>query len=172
MSTKGSVLQVFIEPEHIWLHLEGGVGAHSGVFNLLSFDGETLRTEASGFSASPDVASTADLNGDGNQEVILDATDYYVFCYACGVRLVQYDVLRWNRNRMEPVDARELPGRFAGRVECAQRPGADAGEGRALEGGAWRPLKRDDCLNIDDPTFEWNGIVIELNAEAKRAVGR
>jgi hypothetical protein len=38
----------------------------------------------------------ADLNGDGVQEVILNATDPYVFCYACGVRKIGFQVFTWD----------------------------------------------------------------------------
>ena len=164
---KGTVTQVHIEPDHTWLQVEGGVGAHSGTFNLLSFDGESLRTEASGFSASPGVASVADLNEDGIQEVILDTTDYYVFCYACGARLAQYDVLRWNRNRMEPVVLKKLPAGSPAELSRLNDLALTQ-----VQGGLWKEamaaVDEGRQLKLDDPTFEWNGIVIELNAEAKR----
>ena len=166
---KGSVLQVFIEPEHVWLQVEGGVGAHSGTVNFLSFDGEILRTEASGFSSSPGVGVTADLNGDGNEEVILDETDYYVFCYACGVRLVQYGVLRWNRNRIEPVTPKELPASAPAELSALNDLALEH-----VEGGLWKDalsaIEEGRLLGFDDPTFEWNGVVIQLNTEAKRDV--
>ncbi len=166
---KGSVLQVFIEPDHVWLQVEGGVGAHSGTVNFLSFDGEILRTEASGFSSSPGVGVTADLNGDGNEEVILDETDYYVFCYACGVRLVQYGVLRWNRNRIEPVTPKDLPASAPAELSALNDLALEH-----VEGGLWKDalsaIEEGRLLGFDDPTFEWNGVVIQLNTEAKRDV--
>ena len=81
----GGLAQVQIEPSHTWLALEGGAGAHSGVFELLDFDGQTLRVQVNGFSSSPGVGTIRDVNGDGVPDVVLDASDYYVFCYACGV---------------------------------------------------------------------------------------
>ena len=93
---KGSLIQVQVEPSQIWLELQSGAGAHSGCYDLFRFDGEALRLAASGFNSSPGAGWTADLNGDDNLEVILDQTENYVFCYACSVRLPQYQVLTWD----------------------------------------------------------------------------
>jgi hypothetical protein len=107
-----SLSQVQIEPTHIWLALEGGVGAHSGVFDLLDFDGPALHVQAAGFSSSPGVGRIEDVNGDDIADVILDATDYYVFCYACGVTHPAFQVLAWDQangrmmeQRLDPLPA-------------------------------------------------------------------
>jgi len=100
----GSVTQVQIAAGRIWLQIEGGVGVHGGVFNLASFDGATLKFELAGFHVSPDVGQIRDVNGDGVNDVILNASDRYVFCYACGVTQIAFGVFRWdqgNRRMME-----------------------------------------------------------------------
>jgi hypothetical protein len=91
------LVQAPIEPSHVWLALEGGAGAHSGTFNLLAFDGQTLRLQVNGFSSSPGAGRIEDVNGDGAPDVILDASDYYVFCYACGVVDVGFRVFAWDQ---------------------------------------------------------------------------
>ena len=167
----GAVRQINIEPsataEHIWLTVEGGVGAHSGVVNLLSFDGATMRIEASGFSSSPGVAEYTDLNGDGNAEMLLDATDYYVFCYACGVRLQQFSVLHWNGTRMEPITLQPLP--------ATDQPELKAINDRAVElaqAGLWKDALATALSALDlgvvDNTYDWNLRLIQLNAGVKR----
>jgi hypothetical protein len=93
----GGLVQTQIEPTHVWLALEGGAGAHSGVFDLLDFDGQALHVQLNGFSSSPGVGSIEDVNGDGVPDVVLDATDYYVFCYACGVRDIGFQVFAWDQ---------------------------------------------------------------------------
>ncbi len=98
----------------LWLNVEGGVGAHSGVYQLLSFDGTTLAVEVAGFSSSPGAGQLVDLGNDGTTEVALDATDYYVFCYACGVREVSYVVLRWDGDAFVPIELETLPVGGAG----------------------------------------------------------
>jgi len=163
----GSVTQVQIEPENIWIQVEGGVGAHSGVYGLFRFDGTILHPEAGGFSASPGVGRLQDLNGDGIQEVLLDASDPYVFCYACGVRLVQYNLLRWDGTQIVPVNLEPLP---------ATAP-ADLQERNdqlitLAQGGLWQAalasLDATEAPPADEPTFIWNTLYIRLNAEAKR----
>src|SRR5207244_4359732 len=94
------VFQVELDPKNIWLEAQGGAGAHSGCYDLLRFDGKQLHSEISSCSSSPGDSRLEDLNGDGTPEVVLDATDYYVFCYACGVRKINYTVMRWDGQQM------------------------------------------------------------------------
>jgi tetratricopeptide (TPR) repeat protein len=165
----GSVTQVAIEPTHIWVQLEGGVGAHSGVYGLYSFDGSTLALQVPGFSSSPGVGRLADLNNDGIQEVLLDATDYYVFCYACGVRKIDYTVWRWDGTQMAPVTLEPLPADAPAELQTINE--------RALAlvaAGLWKDalaaVEEAQTLSVSDPseTFTWNSALIRLNAEAKR----
>jgi hypothetical protein len=94
--SEGSVTQVTIDPARIWLTVDGGVGAHGGTFQLLSFDSMALRGHVSGTGASPGVGSMQDVNGDGVLDAVLDQSDAYVFCYACGVRKVYFRVFYWD----------------------------------------------------------------------------
>ena len=124
--------QVDIDPKNIWLEAQGGAGAHSGCYDLLRFDGKQLHSEVSSCSSSPGDSRLEDVNGDGTPEVVLDATDYYVFCYACGVRQDQLhrDALGW------PKDGRGQAGAAAGRGGRAARSnqsGDRAGAGRPVE---------------------------------------
>lgn len=93
----GSVQQVSLDPAHVCIELNGGVGAHGGSYAILCFDGQTLKPLISNGASSPmEAGYTADLNFDGQLDVILDRTDAYVFCYACGVRKVAYGVYTWD----------------------------------------------------------------------------
>jgi hypothetical protein len=106
--SEGSVTQVQIDPARIWLTVDGGVGVHGGTFHLLSFDaGLALRGHVSGVGASPGVGSMQDVNGDGVLDAVLDQSDAYVFCYACGVRKVYFRVFYW-----DSVNQRILEGRI------------------------------------------------------------
>ena len=91
-----SVNQVDIDPSFTWLAIDGGIGAHGGTFQLLRFDGTALHLEVTGTNSSPGLGYLEDLNNDGAPEVILRAHDYYVFCYACGVRLLNFVVYTWD----------------------------------------------------------------------------
>jgi hypothetical protein len=96
---KGGIKQVQVEPTRIWLTVEGGIGAHGGVFQLLSFDEKQLRIELTGSNDSPGAGSLQDLNNDGFLDAILNVSDNYVFCYACSVRKYAYEVYRWDATR-------------------------------------------------------------------------
>jgi hypothetical protein len=98
-----AVRQVQVEPSHVWIELQTVVGAHSGMYELMRFDGTTLRVEVKGFSSSPGASGLKDLDGDGVPEVVLDGTDTYVFCYACGQRYFSFPVLRWDGKAMQEV---------------------------------------------------------------------
>jgi hypothetical protein len=103
----GAVIQVQIDPSRIWLAIDGGVGAHGGTFQLLSFDaGLALRGHVSGIGASPGVGSVSDVNGDGVNDVVLDQSDAYVFCYACGVRKIHFRVFFWDALNLRVLEAR------------------------------------------------------------------
>lgn len=165
----GSVTQVAIEPTHIWIQLEGGVGAHGGVYGLYSYDGSTFALQVPGFSASPGVGRLADLNNDGIQEVLIDATDYYVFCYACGVRRIDYAVWRWDGSQMTPVTLEPLPADAPAELQSVNE------EALALvAAGLWKDalatIEQARTLSVRDPseTFTWNSALIRLNAEARR----
>src|SRR5690606_26187150 len=95
----GSVRQAAIVPDELWIALDGGAGAHSGVYHLLRFTGDALTDELAAFNSSPGVGSERDLNGDGVGEAIVNQTEYYVFCYACGVRIPAFGLWRWTGER-------------------------------------------------------------------------
>lgn len=163
----GDVGQVLIEPTHIWIQLEGGVGAHSGVYGLFSSDGASFTPQISAFNSSPGLAEVKDLNNDGIQEVVLDASDYYVFCYACGVRLTQYTIWRWDDPQM---------------VEVTLSPLADAAPPQVrdfnqqiialAQANLWQDvldlLPEAATFSYSDPVFTWNLQQIELNGVARR----
>ncbi len=165
----GSVAQVQVEPDNLWLEMHGGVGAHSGVYRLLRFDGEAFTTEAYGFSSSPGAGQVADLNEDGVGEVLLDATDYYVFCYACGVRYPFTSVLRWDGEVMTPVEL-ALLGESA--VKDLRQRNNQAVE--FAQAGLWKdalallPLVEGDTQTPDVETAAWNTVLIRLNGEAQQ----
>jgi hypothetical protein len=170
----GGLTQVQIEPGHTWLALEGGVGAHSGVFDLLDFDGQALRVQVNGFSSSPGVGTIQDVNGDGIPDVVLDATDYYVFCYACGVPNVGFQVFAWDQANGQMLE-RHIEPMLMGQ---SGHPGRIlTNEAVALaEAGLWRDAlaaitqAKQASANIQPPftndTVDWDYGLIKLHADA------
>jgi len=166
-----AVSQVQIEPGHIWLEVQGGAGAHSGSYDLLSFDGQTLRHDVSHFTSSPGGSRIEDLNGDGSPDVLLDFTEYYVFCYACGVTRIQYQVLTWDGEHLSEVNLTPLP-------ETAPAP-LRALTHRAVElaeAGLWRDAQEtiNQAVTLDgqDPVVTWNAALIHLHAEERAEQAR
>jgi hypothetical protein len=171
---EGGLAQTQIEPSHTWLVLQGGAGAHSGVFELLDFDGQTLRIQVNGFSSSPGAGTIQDVNGDRVPDVVLNATDYYVFCYACGVPKVGFQVFAWDQanGRMMAVPLQPMLMGQSG------HPGrALTNEAVALaEAGLWQDAlaaitqARQASAAVQSPftndTVDWDYGLIKLNADA------
>ncbi|TEU16521.1 MAG: hypothetical protein E3J21_10460 [Anaerolineales bacterium] len=164
---EGAVSQMNVEPSRLWLQIEGGVGAHGGAYHLLSFDGQTLKVEVANFNPSPGGNRLEELNGDGLLEVVLDATDPYVFCYACGVRLTNFAVLRWDGSQMVEVPLTPLP-------ESAPADLRDLNN-RAVElaqAGLWKDalatIEQAQALDAQDEAVAWNATLIRLTAEGRR----
>ena len=84
------------DTSHVLFYVHGGLGAHSSFGTVLSFDGKTIKLELNTESAAGGYLTVADVNGDGVQDVTSDTTDYYVFCYACGVRIYSDMVYNWD----------------------------------------------------------------------------
>ena len=167
---EGTVQQVMIEPEGLWFTAEGGVGAHSGVFGLYRFAGGALTQQVVAFNSSPGVGVVTDVNNDGVGEVITSATEHYVFCYACGVRIPAWQLWRWNGEAMEEVTFAPLPGDPVGSLPDANAALlAFAGANLWLDADA--TIMQAMLLSSADPTgtFEWNVHLAQLQIDATRA---
>ena len=171
----GGVAQADIDPSRIWLTVDGGAGAHSGTFQILSFDGETLQQEIGGASASPGAGYLADLNGDGQNDVVFNATEYYVFCYACGVRHPYFNVYTLLGDQMFPVEISALMMGQRGTPPDE----ANSNAVQLAQAGLWpdalAAIKQAVVLagDEDPPTpsgsLRWNDALIQLNHDAQLA---
>lgn len=164
---EGGVTQIQVEPSHLWIQVEGGAGAHSGVYGLFSFDGTAFKEEVSSFSSSPGIGRSEDLNNDGLSEVLLDASDPYVFCYACGVRLVSWAIERWDGTQMISVTLSALSDSAPAEVSAFNQALIDL-----AQAGLWKDvlatLDVAGTFSYTEPALEWNLIYARLNAEARR----
>jgi len=166
-----SLKQVQIDPGRIWLEIQSGGGAHGGGYDLLSFDGQVLRTEVSHGHDSPNAGWLKDLDGNGIPEVILNQTENYVFCYACGMRLPLFQVLRWDGKKLIEVHLAALPEALPDDVHCLNYRAVEL-----AQAGLWQDAQRAiaEALRLDlwDPalaeTVAWNAILIDLHADALR----
>ncbi|MSP12106.1 MAG: hypothetical protein EXR62_04010 [Chloroflexi bacterium] len=159
------VRQVQIDPNRIWLQVDSGAGAHSGCFNVLSYDNKVLHNEISACNSSPGAGDVKDVNGDGKQDIILNQTDYYVFCYACGLRYFHYSVLPWEGTRfaevalapLSPYAPENLTRLTNQAVELAQA-------------GLWKEaqatISQTLALKETHPDATWDAALISLHATA------
>lgn len=167
----GGVSQIDIEPSHAWLAVESGAGAHGGCYDVLSFDGETLQSEVSHCASSPGAGRLEDVNGDGQSEVVLNNSDNYVLCYACGVRLMRMRVLRWNGERLIESSVEHLPVSAPGELRKLNDHAVDLFR---------HELVKDAASAIDEAvqhspsnqTVAWNRALIRLTAQARAAHGK
>ncbi len=163
----GSLNQVLVEPTHIWLTVQGVVGAHGGAFLALNFDGTSLNIVTGNFNGSPDAGHVSDINGDGRAEVLLNLTEPYIFAYASGVRLVQYAILRWDGSQLIPVQLAPLS-------DSAPAAARDATNQAILfaNAGLWQDAQTAAQVAVsaapDDQTAIWNAHFVNYNSDAKR----
>lgn len=166
---EGSVIQVNIEPTHYWIAVESGVGAHGGCFDLLSFDGKNLKDEESNCASDPAAGSVQDLDGDGVGEVVLNTSDDYVFCYACGIRVMSYKVMRWNGTALAEIKAEKLTTSSVVSLKQANDRAVELFN-HSLMKDAHTAIEKAYTLDPTNETVKWNRALINLHADARRHV--
>ncbi|MQC25738.1 MAG: hypothetical protein DWG78_02210 [Chloroflexi bacterium] len=150
----------------LWVAVTGGTGAHSGTFELLRFDGIALTTALWWFSPSPDVVTLEDLDGDGLPEVILNADDPYVFCYACGVVAHAEVIYRWENAEPTTVTLEEEPGETTVAFLTARAA-------RLVEADLWREARGiiQEALALEpaNEQLQWSARVVTRTADERLA---
>ena len=171
---ENGVTQVQIAPSRIWLQVEGGAGAHSGVFDLVSFDGSQLSRDLNAFAPSPGLGRVQDVNGDGQPDVIINASDPYVFCYACGVVKIGYVVYNWDEAQGQFIEAplQDMlmgqsghPGRTANN-EAMMLARADLWKDAAAKIVEAKQVSANVKPPFSNQAIDWNYGIIKLNADA------
>ncbi len=171
------VNQVGVTPDDVWLAVDGGVGAHGGTFQLLRFDGQTLHIEAAASNASGGIGYLEDLNNDGIPELILRLHEFYVFCYACGMRYLNFQVFTWDNVNQRMLEVSIQPMLMGQQGHPARQP-----TNRAVElanAGLWSDAlaQIDEAQRIaaaaaeptDSYTLEWDVALIHLYYDAWQA---
>jgi len=160
------VRQVMLDPRRNWIEVQSGAGAHGGCYDLLSFNGTTLHNEVSYCHDNPDAGSLEDLNGDGVPDVVLNTTDDYVFCYACGVREQNIQVFRWDGSHMQEVKLTPLPASAPAQLRQMINQAVTL-----AEGGFWKDaqatISATMALQPQDPTARWDAALIGRIASAR-----
>ncbi len=162
-----SVEQVNIDPVDVWLTVTGGVGAHSGCLELLRWDGENLSVVISGFSSSPDAGSLTDLNGDGQLDLLLNNSDPYIFCYACGVRQYWAQLFYWDGQTLKEVTPTPLADDLPEELRAFNDRAAELAAA-SLFADALEQIEQAEAIAPGNATVSWNAIWIRHHLEASR----
>jgi hypothetical protein len=158
---------VEIEQGTTLIELVGGAGAHGGTFHVFQYGGGKLEELVSHSNSIPGAGELRDINGDNTPEAVLDESDAYVFCYACGVRLINFSVERWDGTTMVPVTlTTQISGIPAGASEANTRAITLA------RGELWKDaaeaIGEAKRLAPNNEDLAWNVALIELTANARR----
>ena len=155
----------YIDPAHVWLEVQSGVGAHGGCYDLLRLDGNVLTDTVQNCSSSPGAGRVADVNGDGQLDVVLDRTDSYVFCYACGVRFPDFVVMRWDGRQLVEVQLTSLPDSTPVELRQAINHAVEL-----AQAGLWKDasaaVDQVAALSAPDETAQWDAALIRWQAKA------
>ncbi len=164
-----AVKQVNFDSSSIYLQVQSGAGAHSGCFDLLAFDGSLLHEVLTHCSPGPAAGALRDLDSDGILEILLDLSDPYILCYTCGVRLVNYQVWRWNGSGLELVQLKPLPASAPQEIRRLND--------RALElarADLWKDaqvqINAAAAMGEKDETLKWNLVDINLIAGSRAEI--
>ncbi len=161
-----SVSQIQVASPLTWLAISSGAGAHGGLFQVFSFDGQTLREVVHHGQGNPDAGQVRDLNGDGVPDIILNTTEYYVSCYACGVRLWRYEVQRFQGDRLIKVELTKLPTTAPAEARQLNDRAVDLANGELWK-DAQAAIAQAMAQAPQDPTVAWNAALIKLYAEPR-----
>ena len=162
-----SLKQVTIEPTGVWLAVQGGAGAHGGCLEVLRWDGLGLSLLISSFNSIPDAGSVTDLNGDGQTDLLLNNSDPYIFCYACGLQLYLARFFHWDGEKLTEPAPRLLPEDRPLHLRAINSHAlalADAG----LYADALDEIERAEIAAPSDPSVKWNALWIRHHLEVSR----
>ncbi len=160
------VRQVSVTPDKIWIEVQGAAGAHSGCYDLLSFDGTALVEQLGSCNSTFGSSRLEDLDGNGTPEALIDASDYYVYCYACGVVAWNTTVYRWDGSAFAEQKLSQLPAD----APQALRDRTDALNRLVLAERYKEAAQLADALVADapgDPQVRWNARLVHVVADAR-----
>ncbi len=165
------VTEVQIAPGRYWIEVQSGVGAHGGCYDLLAFDGKALKSAVSHCHESPGAGEIKDLNGDGTAEVMLNQTANYVFCYACGVKIWSFQVLRWDGAKFVPVELEPVRESAPEDIRLLTNQAIEL-----ARGGLWKDAQ--SVIDMVPPSSEpipeatWAAVIIRMHADARAEQAR
>ncbi len=149
----------------VWLVVQSGMGAHGSCFDLLRFEAQALQSAVANCNTSPLAGELRDLNGDQVSEVVINQSDNYIFCYACGVRLWQYQIFRRAATNLVEVQLAILPDSAPDDLRRTNNRAVEL-----AQAGLWKDARETiDQIPppMTDETVAWNAVLIRLHADAR-----
>ena len=161
-----SVSQIQVPSPLTWIAVSGSAGAHGGTFLVFSFDGQTLRQVVQHGQGNPYAGEARDVNGDNVPDIVLNTTEYYVSCYACGVRLWRFEVRRFEGDKLVRVELTKLPASAPAETRRLNERAVDLANGELWK-DAQATIAQAVSLAPQDATVAWNAALIKLHAEPR-----
>ncbi len=162
-----SIEIVQIDSDKVFIEVKSTAGAHGGCYDLFYFDGSELDHLISSCASSPDAGEMVDLDGDGSKEVVLNWSEDYVFCYACGVRIPRFQLWRWDGKQLQEVTLSISEG---GESEEAVQLNNEAV--MLAKSEMWKDAQANikntvELSDGENKIIHWNAVLINLIAGAR-----
>ena len=162
-----SLEQELIELTSVWLSVRGGAGAHGGCLELLRWDGQALTLVISSFNSIPDAGAVTDLNGDGQLDLLLNNSDPYIFCYACGLQLYLARFFHWDGQKFAEAAPRELADEHAVDLRASNSLALALAES-GLYAEAAAEIEQAQLMAPANATVQWNALWIRHHLDVSR----
>ena len=159
--------QVDFEPNAVWMTVRGGTGAHGKCFELVRWDGAQLDVVISHFSGTFEAGSPVDLNGDGQLDLLLDISDSYIFCYACGVTQYLAELHYWDGEAFVKVVPTPLTDEHPENLKALNNRAIELANA-SLYADALAQIEQAEAMAPGDTTVAWNAVWIRHHLEGSR----
>jgi hypothetical protein len=106
----------------------------------------------------------SDIDGDGKPEIILNQSDYYVFCYACGVQYLNYGVMKWDGREFQSLTVQAMPDTAEANLRDLNNQAVKLAEAELWQEAA-TVISQAITLAPQDPAVKLNATIIKLYAD-------
>jgi hypothetical protein len=162
-----SINLVGVDPNHVFIEVKSTAGTHGGCYDLFDFYGSELDHLISSCASSPDAGEMLDLDGDGIKEVVLNFSEDYVFCYACGVRIADYQLWRWDGETLVEVTLSNIEEDSSERSIKLNNEAVMLANSELWKQAQEKMEKPVELKNSANKSILWNAVLIDLIASRR-----
>lgn len=156
-----------INPGSFWITIKSGTGAHSGCFDYFTFDRYKLEHQISSCASSPEAGWVEDLDGNEIPEVVLNWSEDYVFCYACGVRIPMFGLYRWDGKQIVEVNLSEIQNHTSNQAVEMNNEAVQLAKAELWMDARSKIIQAKELDGQNSDLIYWNAILINLIADAR-----